>query len=77
MWLREWGERRPEAVVDIAPRKIGKTIHNTLVIEPKDLPEPGEGFTVVAVGAPGAREEIREWFETRGYVGCRDFLFLA
>jgi hypothetical protein len=41
------------------------------------LPERGEGFTVVAVGAPGAREEIREWFETRGYVGCRDFLFLA
>ncbi|HIA47707.1 MAG TPA: glycosyltransferase [Candidatus Hydrogenedentes bacterium] len=76
-WLREWGDRRPEAVVDIAPRKIGKTIHGTLVIAPDDLPKPGNGFTVVAVGAPGAREEIREWFVSRGYVECADFLFLA
>lgn len=76
-WLREWGEFRPKAVVDIAPRKIGKMIHDTLVIEPDDLPEPGEGFTVVAVGAPGARMEIREWFESRGYTECKDFLFLA
>ena len=76
-WLREWSDRRPEAVVDIAPRKIGKTIHGTLVIAPDDLPKPGNGFTVVAVGAPGAREEIREWFVSRGYVECVDFLFLA
>ena len=71
------GSHRPKAVVDIAPRKIGKTIHNTLVIEPDDLPAPGAGFTVVAVGAPGARGEIRDWFMTRGYMECKDFIFLA
>ena len=76
-WLREWETRLPKAVVDIAPRKIGKIIHDTLVIEPEDLPKPGEGFTVIAVGAPGAREEIREWFCSRNYQETHDFLFLA
>ena len=76
-WLREWDSHRPKAVVDIAPRKIGKIIHETLVIEPNELPAPGKGFTVIAVGAPGAREEIREQLTTRNYQETRDFLFLA
>lgn len=76
-WLQEWEGVRPKAVVDIAPRKIGKVIHDCLVINPEDLPPPGHGFTVIAVGAPGARDEIREWFTERSYVERRDFLFLA
>lgn len=76
-WLREWENYHPKAVVDIHPRKIGKIIHDTVVIEPNDLPRPGKSFTVVAVGAPGARLEIRDWFTTRGYRECHDFLFLA
>lgn len=76
-WLREWDRKKPEAVVDINPRKFGKTIHDVPVISPEQLPKPGMAFTVVAVGAPGAREEIREWFESRNYEELRDFLFLA
>lgn len=76
-WLREWGARRPEAVVDINPRKIRRQIHGYQVISPDDLPQPGETFVVVAVGAPEAREEIRAWFAPRGYVELRDYLFLA
>ncbi len=76
-WLREWGELRPEAVVDVNPRKIGKVIHGVRVIVAEELPRPGEGFTVVAVGAPGARDEIREWFDAGGYAETRDYLFLA
>jgi glycosyltransferase involved in cell wall biosynthesis len=76
-WLKEWGDLRPKAVVDIAPRKIGKIIHDCLVINPEELPPPGAGFTVVAVGAPGARREIREWFLSRYYRENEDFLFLA
>lgn len=76
-WLKEWQNESPQAVVDINPRKIGKVIHGCTVIEPDELPSPGEGFTVVAVGAPGAREEIREWFQSRGYCERRDFVFLA
>jgi hypothetical protein len=29
------------------------------------------------VGAPGARDEIRDWFQPRGYRESADFLFLA
>ena len=76
-WLREWGRRAPKAVVDINPRKIGRTIHGTRVIIPGELPAPGAGFTVVAVGAPGARDEIRAWFAERGYTELCDYLFLA
>jgi len=76
-WLREWTAHRPEAVVDIHPRKIGRTIHGTRVIDPEDLPGPGDAYVVVAVGAPGAREEIRAWLQPRGYRELDHYLFLA
>ena len=76
-WLAEWENLRPEAVAEVNPRKLGKVIHGTRVIAPLELPRPGEGFTVVAVGAPGAREDIRGWFSARGYTELEDFVFLA
>ncbi len=76
-WLTEWGQRSPVAVVDVNPRKIGKVIHEVPVIAASELPPAGEAFTVVAVGAPGAREEIREWFGSHGYSEMLDYLFLA
>lgn len=76
-WLREWGERKPVAAVDINPRKIGRAIHGIPIIPPEDLPKPGETFTVIAVGAPDARDEIRAWLLPRGYRELHDFLFLA
>ena len=76
-WLREWGGRNPVAVVDINPRKIGHAIHGVKVIPPEELPAPGKVFIVVAVGAPGARAEIRAWFGPRNYRELKDYLFLA
>jgi glycosyltransferase involved in cell wall biosynthesis len=76
-WLREWEGRKPISVVDINSRKIGTKIHNTQVISPDELPRPGQTFIVIAVGAPNAREEIRAWFEPRGYKELRDYLFLS
>ena len=76
-WLREWGKHAPTAVVDINPRKFGKRIHGVPVIPPDELPAPGEVIVLVAVGAPGAREEIRDWFAPRGYDEGRDYLFIA
>lgn len=76
-WLQEWGEVKPEAVVDINPRKFGKTIHGARVIPPEELPGPGETMTLVAVGAPGARAEIRAWFGERGYTELADYVFVA
>ncbi len=76
-WLREWEGQMPEAVVDIHPRKIGRRIHHVPVIPPEVLPPPGETVVLVAVGTPGARDEIRDWFTPRGYREAVDYWFLA
>lgn len=76
-WLREWGDARPEAVVDINPRKIGKVVHGFPVIGAFAIPPPGVASIVVAVGTPGAREDIRGRLESRGYREMEDFLFLG
>ena len=75
-WLREW-PHPPEAVVDINPRKIGRTIHHVPVIAPEALPPPGECVILVAVGAPGARDEIRDYLCPRGYDEPAHFRFIA
>lgn len=82
-WLREWRKDAenptilPKAVVDINPRKIGRRIHGFPVIAPDDLPPPGSCMILIAVGAPGARDEIRAWLNPRGYRETVDHLFLA
>ncbi|GMW02742.1 MAG: hypothetical protein AMXMBFR84_38780 [Candidatus Hydrogenedentota bacterium] len=75
-WLKEWPQR-PLTVVDINPRKIGRVIHGAPVIAPDELPPPGGPFVVVAVGAPGARDEIRSWLSLRGYMERRHYVFVA
>lgn len=75
-WLREWNPK-PRAVVDINPHKIGRIIHGVPVIAPEELPSPGNTFIVIAVGAPGARDEIRAWLVPRGYREQHDYLFVA
>lgn len=75
-WLREWSHP-PQAVVDINPRKIGRTIHGVPVIPPEGLPPPGECVILVAVGTPGARDDIRERLCPRGYCESEQFRFIA
>jgi len=77
LWLREWITPRPSAVVDINPRKIGCVIHGFPVISPAELKTVSEVFVVVAVGAPGARNEIRTWLNENGYRECLDYVFVA
>lgn len=77
-WLKEWPEdRRPSAVVDINPRKIGRSIHGARVIAPEEIPPAGEQFIIIAVGAPGARSDIREWLAFHGYREGKHYLFVA
>lgn len=76
-WLREWDTPAPQAVIDVDPRKIGKTIHGVPVIACEEAPRPNEAFVVVAVGAPGARDEIRRWFDHRNYREIDDYVFVA
>ena len=77
VWLREWDSIRPRSVDDINPRKFGKKIHGYPVVPPEDLPPAGEVVLAVAVGAPGAREELRAWFGARGYREAQDYWFVA
>lgn len=77
VWLREWGSNTPCFAVDINPRKLGRAIHGIPVVPPDAVPPPGSMLGVVAVGAPGARDEIRAWYTPRGYQELRDFLFVA
>ncbi|MBM3290538.1 MAG: glycosyl transferase, partial [Candidatus Hydrogenedentes bacterium] len=76
-WLREWRAVRPVSVVDIHPRKVGTRIHGYRVIAPADLPPPSGVYLLIAVGAPGARDEIRAWLATRGFREIDDYRFIA
>lgn len=79
-WLRALAARgvAVERVVDLDPRKLGQRIHGARVVAPEDLAPPDETRPVlVAVGARGARAEIRAWLTARRYVERRDFYCVA
>ena len=62
--------------VEVAPRKIGKTIHGAPVIAASSLPPPGRVPVLVAVGLEGARATIREQLARHGYREPGDALCL-
>ena len=70
-------------LVDVNPRKIGQRIHGARVVMPDDLGSPpGAHFSagehlLSAVGAKGARAEIRAWLESRGWVEGAHFTCVA
>jgi hypothetical protein len=68
-WARLLGRRglSLRLFVDIDPRKVGQSIHGAQVIRPDDVPQPGGLPLVVAVGAEGARDQIRGFLRSRGY----------
>ena len=76
-WLREWPAGSLEAVADIRRTKVGQRIHGFDVIRPEDLPPSGTCFIVVAVGTPGARDEIRAHAGRLGFREGADFCFIA
>ncbi len=63
--------------VDIDPRKIGQRIHDRPVLGPGQLPPPGTAFVVSYVGNRGAREEIRQRLDAKGYREGRHFILGA
>ncbi|MEW5738398.1 MAG: glycosyltransferase [Myxococcota bacterium] len=68
---------RVERFVELAPRKLGQTIHGAKVVPPEALAGPGEGHVLSCVAAKGAREDIRGWLGAHGYVELRDFTCVA
>ncbi|UQA63480.1 glycosyltransferase [Polyangium aurulentum] len=59
--------------VDIDPRKIGRTARGAPITAASAL-DPRRHFVVVAVGARGARDEIRPSLASLGFVEGRDFV---
>jgi cellulose synthase/poly-beta-1,6-N-acetylglucosamine synthase-like glycosyltransferase len=66
---------RPRRFIDVAPRK--RIARGLPVDRPEALGAPGEALLLCAVGAPGAREEIRSDLARRGYREGEDYLFAA
>jgi hypothetical protein len=69
--------RRPAAFVDVDPRKIGQEIHGLPVLPPAGLADHPGAYVLVAVGAPGAREEIRGELRALGREELRDYRVAA
>ena len=77
-WLLENGFQIPY-VVDVSPKKIGQTIHGVTVIAPEELPTAPQKPPLLlgAVGAAGARKQIRDFLESKDYNTISDILFVA
>ncbi|ACS79167.1 glycosyltransferase family 2 protein [Maridesulfovibrio salexigens] len=63
--------------VDVDPRKIGMIIHGKKVIGRNELPPAGEIFLLSYVASWGARDEVAEFLDTRGFVMGRDYLLAS
>jgi len=57
--------------VDIDPRKIGGQVLGAPVVPPEELTR--EEYLLVAVGAPGARAQIRQYLDSRGWQEPEDY----
>ncbi len=66
---------RPRCFYDIDRSK--QVARGARVLHESALPPPGEALLLCAVGAAGAREEIRALISARGYLEGRDSLFAA
>jgi GT2 family glycosyltransferase len=63
--------------LEVNPGKIGTRIEGIPVSSWTSLGSPGEAHLLVAVGAKGAREEIRSALAARGWIEERDFTCCA
>lgn len=74
--LLERAGRTPIALLDIDPRKIGRTRRGRPILPPEAL-RPGSALVLAAVGSRGARGLIRERLLSWGLEETRDFWLVA
>jgi glycosyltransferase involved in cell wall biosynthesis len=70
-------DKRPSAIVELHPGRIGTQIHGAPVIRPEELESPPLQPLVVSVAGETARGEIRADLATLGYRELRDFVCAA
>ena len=73
--LAEGGEVK--GFVEVHPRRIGGLKRNLPVWPIEQVLSLDQEFVLVAVGAAGARAEIRSWMNDRNREEGRDYLFVA
>jgi glycosyltransferase involved in cell wall biosynthesis len=66
---------RPRSFYDVDRKK--QLARGRPVLSERDLPQPGDALMLCAVGAAGAREEIRAVLESHKYREGKHFLFAA
>ena len=75
-WLLSQGIQVRNAF-DVSERRVGETVHGSLVQHPRQLSVADGTIILVAVGAANAREVIRPQLENQGYVLGKDAWFVA
>ncbi|MBG0790804.1 MAG: glycosyltransferase family 2 protein [Desulfovibrionaceae bacterium] len=59
---------------DVDPRKIGHVVNGVRVLDRNNVPGPKDAFCIPYVASRGAREEIAQFLDERGYVLGRNFI---
>ena len=59
--------------VDVDPRKRGQVLHGAPVVQPDEV-SPDSGKMLVTIGTRGARDQVRQWAESRGLREGKDFV---
>lgn len=74
-------DKRPVAIVEVHPGRLGQRIRGAPVIPPRDLPalvaREGRMPIVASVARAGPRTEVRKALEALGFVELRDFVCAA
>lgn len=68
---------RVRGFFDIDPRKIGQQIYGAPVHDARHVGRHRDAYLLVVVGAPGARELIREQLTEAGFLERRDYCCVA
>ena len=69
--------KRPAAIIELHPRRLGQLIRGVPVIAPHALPGLSRRPLVVSVAGLSARTEIRQALETMGFLELRDYVCAA
>ena len=69
--------RRPAAVVEVSPRRIGQRIHGAPVISPADLPAWRGAPIVVSVAHAGPRALVRAALAAMGFTELESYVCAA
>ncbi len=69
--------KHPAYIVELHPRRLGKTIHHAPVIPPEALVRTPQHPVVVSVAGEQGRQEIRAAMQDMGFQELRDFICAA